>query len=306
MRLRLVLLGALVVSIIAAVLVVPRAFARITEKSPAKAAPGPALVLSQTLQTAVQEVPPPPILKAGPVTVSHKGFWSWSLLDRNTNQLTGSPNMSTQTNSTESMIKVWIVADFLRRTAEAGQTPSQARLKQASAAIRNSDDNAAQSLWNAGGGAPVGKRLVQTCGLTETKPQARWAYTQISARDAVRMGLCIGDGRAAGPKWTEWVLNEMRNVRGGVKDQPPGFCCTGGGHWGIIDGLPTNIAKDVSIKNGWTPIYADGLWHVNCLAVHKEFVLVVQVRFPIALGLQYGADLCKNVTQQLAHNAEDG
>lgn len=305
MRLRLVLLSALVVSTIAAVLVVPRAFARIAEKSPAKVAPGPALALSQTLQTAVQEVPPP-TLKAGPMTVSHQGFWSWSLLDRTTNQLTGSPNMSTETNSAESIVKVWIVADFLRRTAEAGQTPSQDGLKQASAAIRDSDDNAAESLWNAGGEVSVGERLVQTCGLTETKIQSFWAYSEITARDAVRMGLCLADGRAAGPKWTEWLLNEMRNVRGGVLDQSPGFCCTGGGHWGIIDGLPADIAKNASIKNGWTPYYGDGLWHVNCLAVHKAFVLAVQVRFPIALGLQYGADLCKNVTQQLVHNAEDG
>jgi hypothetical protein len=125
----------------------------------------------------------------------------------------------------------------------------------------------------------------------------------MSAEDAVKMGLCVADGRAAGPQWTKYVLSEMRQVRGGVKDQPPGFEPTGGGRWGIIDGLPADVVPTVSIKNGWTPL-KDGLWHVNCLAVQDEFVLAVQVRYPISKGLQYGADVCRSVTQQLVHNAE--
>ena len=62
----------------------------------------------------------------------------------------------------------------------------------------------------------------------------------MTAQDAVRLGECVKNGTAAGPKWTEWVLEEMRNVWGTTakKDQQR---TRGGGRWGIIDGLPKEI-----------------------------------------------------------------
>ena len=52
------------------------------------------------------------------------------MLDRRTGKIIGSENMD-ETNTTASMIKAWIAADYLRRAAEAGQTPSDARLADA-------------------------------------------------------------------------------------------------------------------------------------------------------------------------------
>jgi hypothetical protein len=230
-------------------------------------------------------------------SVKVSGFFSWALLDRETGAITGSPN-SAATNSTESMIKAWIVSDYLRRQAASGKRPSSTRLAQASRAIRDSDDIAAQSLYLAGGGNSVVSRMISTCELTETKIYSGWwSRTQISARDAVRMGNCVADGRAAGPKWTTWVLTEMTKVRGttAAKDQ---HATTGGGRWGIIDGLPEEIVQQgVSIKNGWTLIGAD--WHLNCLAIGQDWVLAVLMRYPGSKGLQYGASLCKRVAEQL-------
>ena len=63
---------------------------------------------------------------------------------------------------------------------------------------------------------------------------------------------------------------------------------TGGGRWGIIDGLPKEIvAKQgpVSIKNGWTPLVYDGNWHISCLAISEDWVLAVQTRYPSSKGL---------------------
>jgi hypothetical protein len=254
--------------------------------------------------------PQPATLRAHPVSVAVDGFYAWALLDRKTGQIAGSPNI-TATNSTESMIKIWIVSDFLRRTAAAGKAPTAAQLKLASTAIRDSNDSSAESLFNLGGRAAVITRLIGTCGLTETKavvPPGRttvwWSYTRISARDAVRMGVCVADGRAAGPKWTAWVLNEMANVRGTTapQDQHPAW---GGGRWGIIDGLPPEILSGgVSIKNGWTVIGVE--WHVNCLAVHPAWVLAVLIRYPMHYGLQYGADICRSVTGQLVYPPPTG
>jgi hypothetical protein len=238
--------------------------------------------------------------------VKVNGFLSWALLDRKTGDIQGSANL-TATNSTESMVKVWLVSDFLRRTAAAGRQPTAAQLKWASTAIIDSNDNSAQNLYNAGGRDAVIRRLIKTCGLTDSKvwgpPEDNyhgwWSYTQISARDAVRMGECVKNGTAAGPKWTEWVLTQMTKVRGttAAKDQHLTY---GGGRWGVIDALPDEIlAGGVSIKNGWTMINADQKWHVNCLAVHDDWVLSVLMRYPKAYGLKYGANVCESVAAQL-------
>ena len=88
----------------------------------------------------------------------------------------------------------------------------------------------------------------------------------------------------------------MTKVRGKVTDQKSG--AVQGGRWGIIDGLPPELAKTTSIKNGWT-LYRDG-WHVNCLAVHEDWVLGVMIR--TTRGLQAAADICKSVTTRLVVN----
>jgi hypothetical protein len=305
MRIRLVLVLVAVGMTVTGVLLVPAALTRISEDHSRLVSAATARAIGHTSEVGAKALPPPPILRAGPVSVPHSGFWAWALLDRKTDQLSGSANSASATNSTESMVKVWLVSDFLRRRAESGRSPTPEELRLASTAIRDSNDNSAQALYELGGGNDVIARLIKICGLRHTSPFPYWwSRTQMTAQDAVRMGECVADQRAAGPQWTKWVLSEMRQVRGGVKDQPPGFGPTGGGRWGIIDGLPADVVPAVSIKNGWTPIVRDGLWHVNCLAVHSEFVLVVQVRYPIAKGLQYGADVCRSVTRQLVRNAQ--
>jgi len=292
-----VLVLALAAIVFGGVMLVPAAYARLDGDTgtlgigadPAPTPPAPT-------------APPPPTLAAAPVSINlGKGnFFSWALLDRETGAISGSAN-KTATNSTESMVKVWIVSDYLRRLGD--KAPSASRLKQASVAIRRSDDKAAQSLYNASGGSAVLSRMTTMCGLKETKPvvppgekSAWWSYTKMSPADAVRMGECVKNGKAAGPKWTKWVLTEMTKVNGTTakRDQPYG------GRWGIIDGLPPQIIKQgVGIKNGWTPIFVDNKWHVNCLAVADNWVLAVMMRYPIKKGLDFGASVCASVAEQL-------
>ena len=92
----------------------------------------------------------------------------------------------------------------------------------------------------------------------------------------------------------------MRKVRGTAapKDQQ---ARRGGGHWGIIDGLPKALRDEqsVGIKNGWTLINADRQWHLNCLAVADDWVLAVLLRYPGSRGLRYGAGISKSVAAQL-------
>ncbi|GII21841.1 serine hydrolase [Planosporangium mesophilum] len=236
---------------------------------------------SPTLGMAGQAAPP--LLAPAPVSVSVQGFYAWALLDRKTGTMTGSTNAAAATNTTESMIKVWITADYLRRFTAAG--PDQERLDELSRMIRDSDDAAAQDIYEADGDNAVVQRMVSVCGLTETSVvDGWWSRTQISARDAVRLGACLTDGRAAGPKWTSWVLGEMRQVRGE-------------GRFGVVEALPTEVANRIPIKNGWTVVGDE--WHVNCMAVVDRYVLAVLTRYPEELGLDYGAGICRSVTSQL-------
>jgi hypothetical protein len=258
------------------------------------------------------EPPPPPTLKAQTVTVATPpgGFFAWAFYDRRTDTMSGSANSASKTNSTESMIKTWLVSDYLRRLGD--KQPSTTALNYVKTAIINSNDNSASWLYSQDGGSASISRLIKTCGLKGTRANSKgWAYTTMTAQDAARLGLCVGNGTAAGPKWTEHVLSLMKQVQGttAAKDQQR---TTGGGHWGIIDGLPKNLVPETSIKNGWTMLFADGLWHVNCLAVHDDWVLAVQVRIKAVktslgqkdtAGLNAAAKICSTVAQQLTYQA---
>jgi hypothetical protein len=293
MRPRVVLLAVLAVTLGLAMLAVPAARARIASIGETAAGASAAVAPRDHLLVAMQAPPPAPTLRARPVTMTVTGFGAWAFLDRRTGKLTTSSNTS-GTTSTESMIKAWITSDYLRRADASGVTPSSAVLAELSRMIRDSDDDAAEDIYRQDGYDAVIQRLISTCRLTDTSVYPYWwSRTQISARDAVRMGACIADGRAAGRKWTPWVLSEMRQVRGTIAQQPDG------GRWGIIDGLPKPLSSEISMKNGWTQIGMDNSWHVTCLAIHRDWVLSVLVRYPASLGLKYGAAACASVTRQL-------
>lgn len=229
------------------------------------------------------------------VSIRGTEFFGWALLDRATGTITGSGNREWATNSTESMIKVWIASDYLRRVAAGGHTPSKAALRDLTRMIVDSDDSMAERYYWIDGGDAVIARLIAMCGLTGTRAHdAWWSKTRMSPADAVRYGDCVARGKAAGTTWTPWILATMTRVRGGLADQHE---FTGGGRWGIISGLPGDIAATTSIKNGWTAY--GGVWRVNCLAVQDTWVLAVMARYPIADGLRFGADVCASVTRQL-------
>jgi hypothetical protein len=205
---------------------------------------------------------------------------SWAFLDRRTGRITTRGN---GTNSTESMIKIWIAADYLSAVGAAGRELTSDEQVKLSAMIRYSDDNAAQALYVSRGSDAVVQRMIGACGLTDTRVyHGWWSQTQVSARDAVRLGDCVADGRVTTPRWTEWILSEMRQL-------------TGEGAFGIGQVRPFDHGKKLAVKNGWTR-RDDGTWHVNCLAVADGWVLAVLVRYyPHSLGLDHGAAVCRSV-----------
>jgi hypothetical protein len=239
---------------------------------------------------------PPPSADAAPSSsgtaaptgsmVSSRTWSAWALLDRRTGMIAGSADLAA-TNNTESMVKAWIAADDLRRLDAAHRSPSAAERALLSRMIRDSDDQAAQTVYLRNGADAVITRLIATCGLTDTSlTRGWWSLTQMSPRDAVRMGACIADGRAAGTNWTPWVLDEMRGVRGE-------------GRFGVVDALAPDQATTLAIKNGWTLHYAEREWNINCLAIADQWILAVEIRFPAdSGGLSHGAAICAGVARQ--------
>ena len=114
-RLRLLVLVGLVVVVTATVAVLIPAPGSWLYAGPVHAATpsGPARA-----NIAAQAAPPPPTLHAAPVvTPTSPTFerFGWAFLDRRTNTVVGSANRDTMQNTTESMVKPWLAADYLSR-----------------------------------------------------------------------------------------------------------------------------------------------------------------------------------------------
>lgn len=306
MRPRLILAAALLFAVTSGLVLVSSAMAgndlrptgQAGWREPTEAPPDPAAVPPPEPAVVEPSDPRRPDLSAE-VSVEIDGFLTWAVLDRATGRMA---HAGDQPNTTESMIKVWLAADFLRRHAERDTEPDDQALDWVRGAIRDSDSAAAEALYQEGGRDEVVERMIDMCSLTDTEIYPDWwSRTEITAIDAVRLGECVINGTAAGPGWTDWLLEEMRQVRGSTSedDQRPeeGF---EGGKWGIADGLPPGLYdQPVAIKNGWTQLGETNSWHVNCLAVTDEWVLAVLMRYPASRSLQYGADRCADVSAQL-------
>jgi hypothetical protein len=223
-------------------------------------------------------------------TAKTQGFLSWALLDRRSGEIVGSDNMNA-TSTTASMVKAWLASDYLRRAAEKNESPPTSRLADLETLIRDSNNEAADRTYNLNGKTASIERLISICQLTDSKAIPNlWSNTNISAQDTVRMGACIADGRAAGQKWTPWVLDMMRKVRGV-------------GDFGIRKALPPTVQATVAIKNGWLLRDEDHNWHTNCMAIGETWVLSVLQRYPSQgdwnVDLAHTEQVCQDVAALL-------
>jgi hypothetical protein len=252
-----------------------------------KAAPTPSSAPSPTPTPSSSPELPPISVRPADVQIDASGWWSWALLDRRTGKLYG-PGSRNELSTTASLIKSWIAADYLRRAAEDGETPSDSRMAQLRVMIRDSDNEAAESLYNQVGRVDSIERLLDICKLKDSEPSSSggWSRTMLSPADITRLGACIADGRAAGPKWTDWLLKEMRAVRGT-------------GDFGIRKAFPAAERKTIAIKNGWVDRQAENEYHVSCLAIGDRWTIGVMARYEINKGYPYGADICEKVGEQL-------
>jgi hypothetical protein len=257
---------------------------------------GPALFVSGSPAPEPSGSPPAPpqevaFAGADPATlvkISTTAWYSWALLDKATGRVTGSANQH-QPNMTASMIKCWLAADYLRRAADAGKTPSTTRMSELRYLIRDSANAPASVLFAELGRAATITRMIQICGLTDSKAGSDWSSTRLSARDTCRLALAISAGTAAGPRWTQWLIAEMQAVRGG-------------GNFGIRKAFPPDVQSTIAIKNGWITRAGSAEWNVNCLAIGSSWTMAVLTRYPSSRSMTVGSDLALKVASQLRLN----
>ena len=212
-----------------------------------------------------------------------EGLWmSWSLVDTARERRVGSANSDTDRTNSESSIKAWIAADYLRVVQAEGRAVTAAERADIAAMVRSSDNAAAQRLYGALGGDAILRHLRSVCGVTvSTATPGYWSLTQITAVDATRIFACVLRTAPAYPGGND-LLTDLRSV-----DPDDAF--------GIKAGLPPT--ETVSLKNGWMPHSSTtGKWNVNCVAAWDDYVLAVLTRYPVDRPLTYGADVCRDVT----------
>lgn len=212
------------------------------------------------------------------IQTSH--WYSWALLDQSTGTVVGSENFN-KPSYLGAVMKPWIAADYLNRHPN----PSNFVLDELSTMIMDNNDEMAYKYFGEGSSL---KRFVKACGITDIVYRNwSWSLTEISARDMVRYGACIYNGDATSDKWTDWIVDKMRNVRGD-------------GDFGS-----RRLFQDrtqIATSNGW--FFWEGKWYVNCLAVTSEWAISVVQQWPYSGGdLQYGIALanpnCKSITDQV-------
>jgi hypothetical protein len=220
------------------------------------------------------------------VAVDVRGEWSWALRELNTGAVVGGGTLH---NTAESMIKIWLVVDFL---ASRESRISAADENRVTRMIRAGDDRAAQTLYLRLGEDDSITRMIRTCGLRETVVHPHWwSKTTMSAADASLLGRCVARGPGVSPQWRSKLLDLMRSV-------DPGDA------FGIAE-APALAGERPAVKNGWTR--HGSWWTVDCLAVWDHWVLAVLVHYPDQGDEhRYGAEVCKTVAQQLFGRTDAG
>ena len=209
------------------------------------------------------------------------------------------PPTGKATSSTESMIKAWIVSDFLRRSADG--EPSTA-LKQARPASRSgtvtttrparSTALAARTPSRRAATGPVIKRAISICGLTNTKrgnvPELRRLLEfHPDVRPGRRPARRLRRRRQGGRPQVDHVGAQRDDARCAAPPPPrTSSHQSGGGRWGIIDGLPESILAQapVSIKNGWTRCTTTATGTSTASPSPGTGCLAVMTRYPIRAG----------------------
>jgi hypothetical protein len=171
-----------------------------------------------------------------------------------------------------SMAKPMIVSMALRK---ADGSLSAENVTNAQKAIRNSDNDAAQALWDFAG--PQGyTELAEALALSHThldqSKADQWSWTWTTPSDQVRLVKLLGAGGT--DALTDAERSFVWELMGQVEDDQT---------WGV--GQPKSASIAVHMKNGWVQFKSsDNLWAVNSMGQvegeSRNYRLCVMTRVP--------------------------
>ena len=155
--------------------------------------------------------------------------------------------------TTASIIKVEILATLLHEAEVAHQPLDDATADLATRMIENSDDNAAQALWDQEGGSAAVASFGALAGLTQTVPNSQgfWGLSTTTAADqlAVLKAVVYPNPLLDAPSRV-YETGLMEDVEA---DQ----------QWGVSGGVPNGVT--VATKDGWDPLDDGTTWQINSI-----------------------------------------
>jgi hypothetical protein len=165
-----------------------------------------------------------------------------TVLDRNTGQIVSNGNGEAV--PIASVAKLFIADDLLLQESRRETKLSPADRAALDVMLRSSDDGAAETFWNRGGGSAIISRVTARYGLTgTTKPyNGNWDVTLSTASDLVRYYDMLLDGSGGLPPEQANVImgNLAQSTPTGIDGYPQRF--------GIPEGLYADL---VAVKQGW-------------------------------------------------------
>jgi beta-lactamase class A len=151
---------------------------------------------------------------------------------------------------TASSMKVDILTTLLAQGQTDGQSLTSAQQGTSVSMIEDSDNDAAQSLWDQEGGAKAVESFDASAGLTQTDPDSAgyWGLSSTTAADQVQLLRTLAyPSTVLTPASQSYELGLMSHVESSEA-------------WGVSTGPTAGTA--VALKNGWLPIDGGG-WQVN-------------------------------------------
>ncbi len=177
--------------------------------------------------------------QAAPPRVPAGTTASWLVFDRKAGKAVATRYAHRKFRSA-SVIKILMAIDFLERREDV--SPADARLLKVM--LRQSDDDAASTLWDRGGKGAIVTRMARKLRLPDTTPPPAthpgfWGYVSLSVHDIVRTYRYLLD--TAEPRVRDTILGHLRKAAPCGSD---GFDQT----FGIPDAVPRPFA----VKQGWS------------------------------------------------------
>lgn len=257
------------------------------------AAPRQTVVAPEGRMAPLPQTPPPPEAPPGEVAPTFDGLQlriqqatsqasdagadlTATVLDRKSGQAVSNGN--DKPTPIASVAKLFIADDLLLQEAKGQTQLSPDDSSSFATMLRSSDDNAANTFWDRGGGSDIITRVAARYGLksTTTPYDGNWWNTMSTTGDLVHYYdmLMQGAGGLPAERANVILANLAQSTPTGIDGYPQRF--------GIPEGLSS---EPVAVKQGWMCCWSGGNWmHMSTGIIGRDR------RYVMAIGSMQATD----------------